>query len=275
MTIDGRTRLYGIIGNPVAHSLSPAMHNSAFAALGENRVYLPFESDNLQEAVAGLSGLGVEGASVTIPFKEDVMKFLDEIDPVAVKIGAVNTLLMREENGRKKLCGANTDWLGGNRALAEKIELRGSRAVILGAGGAARAIGFGLLEAGSSIEIRSRTESRGRELAGQLGCPWAPLDDRPAAGADILINSTSVGMEPDVQKSPIDVDLLSGFKVVMDIVYAPLQTKFLQDANAAGCSCINGLEMLLYQGVAQFELWTGLNAPVSVMREALHRGVAG
>ena len=275
MTIDGRTRLYGIIGNPVAHSLSPAMHNSAFAALGENRVYLPFQSDNLQEAVVGLCGLGIEGASVTIPFKEEVVEFVDEIDPVAAKIGAVNTLVVRKENGRKRIFGANTDWLGGNRALAEQIELRGSRAVILGAGGAARAIGFGLLEAGSSVEIRSRTESRGRELARQLACPWSPLGDYPAAGADILINSTSVGMEPDVQKSPIDAELLSSFKVVMDIVYAPLQTKLLQDASAAGCSCINGLEMLLYQGVAQFELWTGLDAPVEVMREALHRGVAG
>ena len=275
MTIDGRTRLYGIIGNPVAHSLSPAMHNSAFAALGENRVYLPFQTDNLQEAVAGLSGLGIEGVSVTIPYKEDVMKFLDEIDPVAEKIGAVNTVLVKNENGSKRLYGCNTDWLGGNRAVAEQIELRGSRAVILGAGGAARAIGFGLLEAGCTIEIRSRTESRGRELAGQLGCQWTSLADRPTAGADILINSTSVGMEPDVRKSPIDADLLGGFKVVMDIVYAPLQTKFPEDASAAGCNCINGLEMLLYQGVAQFELWTGLNAPVNVMREALHRGVAG
>ena len=275
MTIDGRTRLYGIIGNPVAHSLSPAMHNSAFAALGENRVYLPFQTDNLQEAVAGLSGLGIEGVSVTIPFKEEVMKFLDEIDPVAEKIGAVNTVLVRNENGSKRRYGCNTDWLGGNRAVAEQIELRGSRAVILGAGGAARAIGFGLLEAGCAIEIRSRTESRGRELAAQLGCQWTSLADRPTAGADILINSTSVGMEPDVRKSPIDGDLLGAFKVVMDIVYAPLQTKLLKDAGAAGCSCISGLEMLLYQGVAQFELWTGLEAPVQVMREALQRGVAG
>ncbi len=275
MTIDGRTRLYGIIGNPVAHSLSPAMHNAAFAALGENRVYLPFQTDNLQEAVAGLSGLGIEGVSVTIPFKEDVMKFLDEIDPVAEKIGAVNTVLVRNENGRKRLYGYNTDWLGGNLAVAEQIELQGSSAVILGAGGAARAIGFGLLEAGCTIELRSRTESRGRELAGQLGCQWTSLADRPTAGADILINSTSVGMEPDVWKSPIDADLLSGFKVVMDIVYAPLQTKLLSDAGDAGCSCITGLEMLLYQGVAQFELWTGLDAPVRVMREALRRGVAG
>ncbi len=275
MTIDGRTRLYGIIGNPVAHSLSPAMHNAAFAALGENRVYLPFQTDNLQEAVAGLSGLGVEGVSVTIPFKEDVMKFLDEINPVAEKIGAVNTVLVRNENGRKRLYGCNTDWLGGNLAVAEQIELRGSSAVILGAGGAARAIGFGLLEAGCTIELRSRTESRGRELAGQLGCQWTSLADRPTAGADILINSTSVGMEPDAWKSPIDADLLSDFKVVMDIVYAPLQTKLLKDAGDAGCSCISGLEMLLYQGVAQFELWTGLDAPVQVMREALQRGVAG
>lgn len=275
MDIDGATRLYGIIGNPVAHSLSPVMHNSAFVALGENRVYLPFQTENLNDAVAGLKGLGIDGASVTIPYKEQVVPFLDAIDPVAEKIGAVNTVVVRSDSGRKFLYGTNTDWMGANRALAEKHMVQGASAVILGAGGSARAIGFGLLEAGASIEIRSRNESKGRKLADQLGCDWAPLTESSSRRADFLINATSVGMLPDAAHSPIDAALLDGFKVVMDIVYAPLETRLLKDSAAAGCLCINGLEMLLYQGVAQFELWTGLEAPVEVMRRALKQAVGG
>ena len=265
MTINGKTVLYGIIGNPVTHSLSPAMHNAALAASGINGVYLPFSAPDIAAAVTGIRGLGVQGVSVTIPHKEKVMALLDEIDPVAQKIGAVNTVM----NTDGTLKGLNTDWLGATRALEEKIDLNGVEAVILGAGGSARAIGFGLLERRAKFVLCSRTESRGKALADELGCLWVSLDEADNLSGDILINATSVGMQPHIENSPVPERILSRFQVVMDIVYAPLKTRFLQEAEVRGCVTINGLEMLLYQGVAQFELWTGKVAPVELMRKAL------
>jgi len=273
MNIDGTTAVYGIIGNPVSYSLSPAMHNAAFEKYGENRVYVPFQTKDPRAAVEALRGLNIKGLSVTHPHKERVMELLDDIDPVAEKIGSVNTVAVREKDGAPWLFGTNTDWLGTNRALAERIELQGKTAIILGAGGAAKAIGFGLQEQHASVIIQSRTESRGRLLAQQLGCPWVSLYEHIEESADILINATSVGMKPDSDVSPIEAERLASFRVVMDIVYAPLKTKLLQDAEAAGCIGINGLEMLLYQGTAQFELWTGREAPVEVMRDVLYAAV--
>ena len=270
MQISGTTKLYGIIGYPVEYSLSPLMHNTAFEALGENRVYVPLQTKNVKAAIIGMRGLNIRGVSVTHPHKEQVMELLDEIDPVAQKIGSVNTVAAREKAGRSWLYGTNTDWMGLNQALTDYTELKGKKAVILGAGGAAKAIGFGLQEEGVTVTIKSRTESRGRQLAEQLECPWISLYDEPEESADILINTTSVGMKPNSEASPIESAWLSGYQVVMDIVYAPLKTKLLGEAEAAGCICVNGLEMLLYQGVAQFELWTGVKAPVDVMRDALH-----
>lgn len=269
MNISGTTKLYGIIGRPVAHSLSPVMHNAAFRVLGEDRIYIPFLVENICDALTGLKGLGVKGASVTIPHKEAVIPLLDEIDPVAARIGAVNTIVVSGEGEDRKLCGTNTDWIGANQAIEEKIALKGTKAAILGAGGAARAIGFGLLEAGAEVGIFSRTETRGRELAAALGCEWGSLMEIGSCAADILINATSVGMTPHDQYSPVAKEVLDNFSVVMDIVYSPLKTRLLSDAASAGCTCVNGLDMLLYQGVAQFELWTGLAAPIDVMRDAL------
>ncbi len=265
MIINGKTLLYGIIGNPVSHSLSPAMHNAAFGALDINGVYLPFPAPDIRAAVIGIRGLGIRGTSVTIPHKEKVMALLDEIDPVAEKIGAVNTVI----NNKGTLKGLNTDWLGATRALEEKIDLPGAEVVILGAGGSARAIGFGLLERNAEFVLCSRTESRGRALADELGCAWISLSEADNLSGDILINATSVGMQPHIEKSPVSESILPGFQVVMDIVYAPLKTRLLQQAEENRCKTINGLEMLLYQGVAQFELWTGKTAPVALMRMAL------
>jgi len=274
MTINGNTVVYGILGNPVHHSLSPVMHNAAFIKLEENRVYLPFKVEDVGAALHGLRGLGIHGVSVTIPHKENVMEYLDRIDPVAKKIGAVNTIKSETVSERTLLCGYNTDWLGAVRPLGQFMDLQGEKAVILGAGGSARAIGFGLLEAGASITLCSRTPARGRALAGVLQCPWCALEDIDALGGRILINATSVGMTPDQGRSPVAATVPARYEVVMDIVYSPLQTKLLSDAEAGGCRTINGLEMLLYQGVAQFELWTNRKAPVEDMRRALLRAVA-
>jgi len=264
--IDGRTELYGIIGNPVGHSLSPLMHNAAFAALGLNKAYLPFPAEDVKSAVDGLRALGVRGVSVTIPHKEAVMAHLDDIDPTAARIGAVNTLVFEGE----MIHGLNTDWVGANRALEGLIgPLKGRSVLILGAGGSARAIGFGLLRAGAEVTLASRTPERGQALAKVLGVSWHPLERAHELEGSALVNATSVGMTPNDKQSPVMAQALKNFSAVMDIVYAPLETQLLRDAAAAGVMGCNGLEMLLHQGAAQFECWTGKRAPLEVMRKAL------
>ncbi|MCL1980694.1 MAG: shikimate dehydrogenase [Proteobacteria bacterium] len=267
--INGTTQLFGIIGDPVAHSLSPAMHNAAFAHLGINGVYLPMRPADLADGFRGLRSLGFIGVSVTVPFKVAIMDFLDAIDPVARKIGAVNTLVFERTETAIRCIGHNTDWLGSNRALAEVIDLSGRTVLLIGAGGAARAVGFGLIEAGARVLLTNRTEAKGYELAAQMGCRFISAAELPQVQADALINTTSVGMAPHQDDLPIDPELLSHFPVVMDIVYAPLTTRLLREAAARGCRAIDGLTMLQYQGAAQFTLWTGREAPHPVMRQAL------
>ena len=270
--INGHTQLFGIVGRPVTHSMSPAMHNAAFSDLGINGVYVPMQPDSLEQGFYGLRSLGFSGVSVTVPFKVDIMTFLDHIDPVAQKIGAVNTLLFDRSNPDQVISkGYNTDWLGSNQALAKEMALAGSTVLIIGAGGAARAVGFGLLEAGAQVIIANRTASKGQELAAQLGCPFVAATDIATIQADALINTTSVGMHPHIDGLPIAAELLDHFAVVMDIVYAPLQTRLLREAALRGCRTIDGLQMLLHQGAAQFSLWTGQPAPHATMRQALLR----
>ncbi len=265
MQFNGTTQVYGIMGNPVAHSLSPAMHNAAFQELGLNKVYVPFAVDDVAKAMDGFRALGIRGVSVTIPHKQAVMEYLDTIDPVAERIGAVNTLIIDQGS----IMGLNTDWIGANRALSQAMAIKGKKILILGAGGSARAIGFGLLEEGAKIALASRTPAKGQTLAEQLRCKWHPLAAVHELRADALINATSVGMAPLEDISPVPQAALQNFPVVMDIVYAPLETRLLAEAKAAGCTVVDGLAMLLYQGVAQFELWTGRQAPVALMRNRL------
>jgi len=270
MIIDGKTELYGIIGNPVRHSLSPAMHNAAFAVMGMNWVYVPMEVSDIESGMTGLKGLGFKGVSVTVPHKAAVIPFLDEIDPVAEQIGAVNTLLFRPNHAGEIICrGFNTDWLGANTALAEQIKLQSSRVLIIGAGGAAKAVGFGLVQAGADVFICNRTAEKGEALAQWLGCSFLSMDAVNTFDADVLINTTSVGMEPDFDGIVVPPECLNQFSVVMDIVYAPLQTRLLREAALAGCATIDGLSMLLYQGAAQFKIWTGGTPPQLIMRSAL------
>lgn len=266
MQINGATELYGILGWPVRHSLSPAMHNAAFAALDMNRAYLPLPTTDVPVALAGLRALGVRGASVTIPHKQTVIAQCDRIDPVAAKIGAVNTLVIDEQG---LISGHNTDWLGANRALGESIPLAGATVLLLGAGGSARAIGFGLIEAGATVIVANRTMATAERLAADLHCRAISLADAATVTTDALVNATSVGMSPNTDDCPIDPTNLNRFQAVMDIVYAPLKTRLLTLAETAGCRTVNGLAMLLYQGAAQFELWTGTLAPITVMRAAL------
>jgi len=273
--INGHTQLFGIIGDPVEHSLSPAMHNAALAHLGLNGVYVPMRPADLTSAFHGLRSLGFIGVSVTVPFKVAVMDLLDAIDPVARKIGAVNTLVFERTGASIRCTGHNTDWLGSNRALAEVIDVKGRTILLIGAGGAARAVGFGLIEAGASVLLTNRTEARGQELAKQMGCPFIPAAQLAQVQADALINTTSAGMAPNIDDMPIAPELLPHFPVVMDIVYVPLETRLLREATACGCRAIDGLTMLQYQGAAQFTLWTGREAPHPVMRQALLAALHG
>lgn len=269
MKIDGTTRVYGIIGNPVEHSLSPVMHNRAYQECGLNCVYLPFATTHVEKALDGIRHLNIHGVSVTIPHKEAVLQFLDGVDEVARKIGSVNTIKCLRDGKNIRLEGFNTDWLGANKALEQELHLKDSKVVILGAGGSARAIGFGLQYAGANIVLCSRTESRGRALADELDCEWISIDDSSAISGDALVNATSVGMVPDTEKIPVASPVLAEFPVVMDIVYAPLKTLLIKEAENRGCRCINGIEMLLYQGAAQFEIWLERKAPLEAMRDSL------
>jgi shikimate dehydrogenase len=264
--IDGHTKIFGILGRPVTHSLSPAMHNAAFRHLGLNAVYVAFPVTDLVQAVAGLRGLGVGGVSVTIPFKEEIIPLLDELDPQAAQIGAVNTVVNRDGH----LTGYNTDWLGAVTALQAKVSLKGQHVLILGAGGASRAIAYGIFRQGGKVTLTDIDAARAAALARDLGAAAIAPDALDRCPAGILVNASPVGMAPDVDWIPINPDLLDRFETVMDIVYQPLQTRLLREAEAHGCATIDGLQMLIHQGAAQFELWTGQQAPVEIMAQAAY-----
>ena len=267
--IDAKTKLFGVIGNPVRESLSPTIHNAAFRRMGLNAAYLAFEVENLEEAVRGIRGLGIRGISVTIPFKTQIIPWLDKVDAVADKIKAVNTIA--NEGGR--LVGYNTDWQGALEALEEKVDVKRKKILLLGAGGAARAIGFGLKGKGGQVIISNRSPDKGHELAKDLGYVYEPLLSINEAGVDVIINATSVGMSPYETQSPLPKEVLKEGMVVMDIVYRPLKTRLLREAEEKGCSIINGLEMLAYQGAAQLEIWTGIKSEVEPIKEDLYRAI--
>ncbi|OIQ07757.1 shikimate dehydrogenase [Moorella thermoacetica] len=281
--VKASTGLVALLGHPVQHSLSPLMHNAAFAAGGQNLVYLAFdvEPGDLVAALAGLKALGFRGANVTVPHKEAVIPYLDAVDPVAARIGAVNTIV----NEDRCLKGYNTDGSGFLRSLEEAgFDPAGKRAVILGAGGAARAVAFALAAAGcGSLVLANRTPERATELAGALagaGLP-APVVYRlgdagmrsEVEAADLVLNTTSLGMWPRVEETPLPPDWFRPGQWVYDLVYNPLETKFLASARRRGCRVISGLDMLLYQGAAAFTLWTGREAPVAVMARVLREAM--
>ena len=270
--INAQTKLYGVIGNPVQHSLSPVIHNGAFKRLGWNAVYLAFEVKNVKEALRGIRGLGLKGVSITIPFKTEVIPFLDKVEGLAKKIGAVNTIV----NRGGKLIGYNTDCDGALEALEEKVRLKEKKVVLLGAGGAGRAIGFGLKERNCQLIVANRSKKKGEGLSKELECDYLPISSLfrmtvEELEADIMINATSLGMVPRERETPIPKKLLRKGMIVMDIVYEPLQTKLLREAKEKGCLAINGLEMLIRQGIAQFEIWTGRRPDLNQIRKDLYK----
>ncbi len=255
-------KIYGVLGNPLGHSLSPAMHNAAFKALNIHAFYGAFETSDLKGSMQGMRALGIAGMSVTIPFKTDVMGHLDVLDPLAEQIGAVNTIV--NDDGRLK--GYNTDGPGAMKALGAVISPVGKRCVLVGAGGAARGIGFMAVKSGMTLTVANRSENRGRALASLLKCPFTPLSKIEELDVDVLIQTTPVGMFPHVDISPVPDGVFREGMVVMDAVYNPLETKMLKKARAKGCVAIGGLEMFIHQGGLQFQLWTGRKPPLTVMR---------
>lgn len=273
--INGKTALYGIIGNPVAHSFSPAMHSRAFQALGINAFYLPFpiEPGDLAQVPQAFRIASVQGFNVTVPFKEKIGQYLDVLSEEARALGSVNTVWQEEGIWH----GHSTDGPGFVRGLTERgWDPAGLDVTLLGAGGSAKAIAFSLLKAGAAkLHLVNRTEAKAEQLAQDLNKTFG--DQRVLVGlpkgADLLVNCTSVGLKDT--STPLERGELRRFKRVVDIIYNPPQTRLLQDAQDLGLEWDNGLAMLLYQGVEAFEIWTGQKAPVQLMKETLAAQLTG
>lgn len=257
--------MYVLLGDPVSHSLGPAMHNRALVHIQQNAVYLAFRTENVKGSVKGIRALGIKGASVTIPHKVSVIPFLDKLDPGAERIGAVNTIVNRDGC----LVGYNSDATGAVKALLEKTSLKGKVVGIIGAGGAARAIGYGIASEGAKIAFLNRTPEKGEKLAKELGADFFSLNEIGKVAAEILVNTTPVGMFPETGATPVYKELLHDKMVVMDIVYNPLVTRLLREAAEKDCITINGVGMFVYQGAFQLELWTGKSAPIEIMKQAV------
>ncbi|MCX7747483.1 MAG: shikimate dehydrogenase [Clostridia bacterium] len=269
--VSGKTRLVGIIGNPLEHSISPYLHNSISSLLGVDFIYVPFrvEKESLENAVKGLKAINVVGFNVTIPYKKDIMKFIDDNTKEALLMGAVNTVKYIE--GR--FYGYNTDAEGFSRAFKEGTggSFKGKKVAIIGAGGAARAIAVKIaVEGASNIALINRTLSKASDISDiinnnirEAAASSYALDDAKAkkvfSESDIIINTTSIGMYPEINVSPIDASFVfSKGQIVYDAIYNPLETKFLEEAKKAGCKTSNGLGMLFYQGIYAYEIWTGI-----------------
>lgn len=246
-----------------ASPLGAAMHNAAYRAQGLSWHYVPFEIDDLRAALDAMRTLGIRGLGISMPFKLEIMPLLDDVDPLAARIGAVNTVV--NEGGR--LFGHNTDWVGATRALEEQMAVSGKRILVLGAGGAARAVAFGVLERGARVSIANRTQAKATALAEEVGAEvvaWAERHDGPW---DVVVNATSAGMSEVDPTAPFDVR--QDDVMVMDIVYKPLDTELVRAARAAGATTIRGDRMLLHQAARQHELYTGRDAPLAAMDAAL------
>jgi len=277
MVISGKTDVFAVIGDPIDHTLSPAMHNAAFEHLRLDYVFLAFRvtPDEIEKALQGVRALGIRGLNVTMPHKHAVTEFIDEADAAVKFLRSANTIL----NQRGRLRGFNTDGVGAVKALKNcGLDLTGKKVLLLGAGGAAKAIAFTLTKEVDEICILNRDGMKARELADILepfgkrvvGDELSPKRiQQELHDSDVLINATSVGMTPNAFESLVKPSWLKTSLYVMDIVYTPNETKLIQEAKAVGAKVITGVEMLLHQGAASFEIWTQCKAPIDVMRNAL------
>ncbi len=275
--VSGKTIVCGVIGDPIEHTMSPVMHNAAFKKLGIDYLYVPFRvrKEELEKAIAGMRALNIRGLNVTIPHKVEVISFLDKVDPLVEKIGAVNTIV----NDDGVLTGYNTDATGFLQALLERgVEPKGKNTVILGAGGVSRAISFILAERGAHLVILNRQLELdwAEELAQRISQIFNKeikalvLNEGNLAEvlerAEVLVNATSVGMSPNIDETPVPARLLKSGLTIFDSVYNPVKTRLLREAEAAGVKAIGGLDMLVWQGALAFEKWTGQKAPLELMR---------
>ena len=268
--INKQTKLYGIIGNPVSHSMSPAIHNAAFIEKGLNNVYVPLKIANIGAFMNECRKIDFHGFSVTIPHKESILPFLDDLDHTARKIGAINTIV--NQNG--ELTGYNTDCMAAVMGLEYSMKeanetLNNKKVSIIGAGGAARAIAFGLKEKGCDITIFNRTIERAEKLSHDVKCKFESFEEIHQIDSDILINTTSIGMFPNVDQTPVSKDILKEGMIVFDAVYNPIETRLLREANENGCHTVNGLSMFINQAAEQFRLWTNIDAPIELMTKVV------
>jgi 3-dehydroquinate dehydratase / shikimate dehydrogenase len=264
-------KIYGVIGNPVSKSMGYLIHNRAFQEIGSNAIYVSFLVKNVEKFFNEFKEF-FSGLSVTMPFKEKIMPLLDVVDETAKKIGAVNTVV--KENGGWK--GYNTDCTGAICALEAEVDLKGKNVLIIGSGGTAKAIGYGVVAKGANLTVTyNRNKKRGVQLAKELDCRLASIRDIGDHEYDVLINSSPVGMNPNIDTTPFSNRNLKPGMVVFDCVYNPPQTRLLKEAKEAGCTVISGVELFINQAVGQFEMWTGKKAPAKAMRDVLMEKIEG
>lgn len=262
-----KTRVYGVVGDPVGHSLSPLLHNTGFVADKVDAVYLPFLVHQLRDFLEAVPEFGVRGFSVTLPHKQTLLKHLKECEPLAADIGAVNTVVVRRDGS---LYGCNTDYVGVLCALEKKLRIKGSRVLIFGAGGSARAAAFALARAGAVVGVCARREKAAKQLARAAGGEAVPRRALRTEYFDAILNSTPVGMHPHDGVSPLAPGELN-CRIVMDLIYRPQKTQLLKIAAKKGITTVSGVEMFLAQGIAQWEIWLEKRAPEALMRRAVLR----
>lgn len=266
--LDQRTLIYGIVGSRASMSLSPAMQNAAMHAKRVNSIYLPCETGHLSDFLAFARELGFAGFSVTMPYKTAIIRELDWVEPLTAQIGACNTVAVQ----RGKWMGWNTDAAAVIEVLTKRLRLAGSRILVLGAGGAARSAAFALRAEGAVVFLAARREAAARQLARAVSAQVVPWGSADGLDVDAVINATPVGMAPNVDALPIDLARLR-VRVVFDMVYYPVETRFLAEARGRGLIGIGGLEMLVDQGARQFEIWTGKSAPRALMEQAVRQAL--
>jgi 3-dehydroquinate dehydratase/shikimate dehydrogenase len=264
-----RTQVYGVIGDPIAHSFSPLLHNTGFVARRVDAIYLPFLVHQLKDFLAAVPEFGIRGFSITLPHKQAILKHLTDCEPLAADIGAVNTVVVRRDGA---LYGCNTDYVGVLRALEKRFRIRRSRVLIFGAGGSARAAAFALARAGATVGVCARRKKSAKELARAVGGEVVPRRALRTEYFDAVLNSTPVGMHPRGGISPLASAELN-CRIVMDLIYRPERTQLLKLAAKKGIATVSGVEMFLAQGIAQWEIWMEKRAPEALMRRAVLRAL--
>src|SRR2546430_326015 len=260
-----RTEVYGVIGDPIRHSLSPLMHNTGYVARKRDAVYLPFLVHDLKDFLGAIPEFGILGFSVTIPHKQTILKYLKDCEPLAAEIGAVNTVTVRRDGS---LYGCNTDYVGVLRALERRVKLGGSRVLVFGAGGSARAAAFALARSGAAVFVCARRDAAAKQPPRAVGGEAIPRRALRSQDFDAILNTTPVGMHPNENASPLTAQELR-CNLVMDLIYRPFETKLLKLARKKGIATVSGFDMFLAQGFAQWEIWTKTRPPEFAMRQAV------